>query len=80
MVGDGSFSDGCELVGLAPHAEIERSTSIVGEATGKTCGAISLKNQKRNFLTVLLPEWTVAPENLACVFRSLYNQETIEWE
>jgi hypothetical protein len=80
MVGDGSFSDGCGLLGLAQHAEIDRSTSIVGETTEKICGAISLKNQKRNFLTVLLPEYTVAPEKLVCVFSSLYNQETIEWE
>jgi len=50
------------------------------EPVKKIFSQISLGNQKRNFLTVLLPENTVAPKKCARVFSGLYDQETIEWE
>jgi len=54
--------------------------SIAGETSGIFFGWKIVENQKRNFLTVLLPENTVAPKELARFFSGLYNQETIEWE
>jgi hypothetical protein len=50
------------------------------EPAKKDFSQISLGNQKRNFLTVLLPGNTVAPRKFARVFSGLCDQETIEWE
>jgi hypothetical protein len=80
MVVDGSFSDRCGLLGSARHPEIDRSTSIVAETTKKIFGAISLKNQQRNFLTGSVTECAVTNGKVSSDFIVLCNQETIEWE
>lgn len=59
--------------------KFDRLMSIVGETSGNFFGWKIVENQKRNFLTVLLPENAVAPRKLARFFSGLYNQETIEW-
>ena len=53
---------------------------IADEASEIFFGWKIVENQKRNFLTVLLPGNTVAPRKRARNFMSLYNEETMGWE
>jgi hypothetical protein len=60
--------------------KFDRLMAIVCETSGNFLGWKIVENQKRHFLTVLLPENTDTPKKLARIFSRLYNQETIEWE
>lgn len=65
---------------LQPNLPMDKNRSIDLDSRRNHAGPISLENQKRNFLTVLLPENTVTQKRFLCFSNCLYDQETIEWE
>jgi hypothetical protein len=65
------FSIGAACFGSARHPEIDRLTSIVAGTAKKIFGAISLKNQQRNFLTGSVTENAVIDGKFASDFMVL---------